>query len=229
MRSLRKAFSAIGPGVIGPTCLASGRFRESMTDQDEGSEKEGGDELDINELELEGMEELEEMDLVGEVKAGGGETAEGPPAAAAPPEGPANILSYAPKVYAMELVSGEFFRGAGSSKSYLRMWNGEDVEKARLMGTIVQKFVSNDQNYCAITIDDGTETIRIKGWREDAAAMLPFDVGRIVDVMSYVREYNGEVYLSPISIAEITDPNWEPLRELEIYKLRKVKKNDLRL
>jgi len=197
--------------------------------EEEDDSEEGGDALDVDEIELEGLEELEEMDLAGEIKASGEEAAEAGPVRAGSAEGPANILGYAPKVYAMELASGEFVRGGGSARSYLRMWNGEDVEKARLMGTIVQKFVSNDQNYCAITIDDGTETIRIKGWREDAAAMLPFEVGQIVDVMGYVREYDGEVYLSPISIARITDPNWEPLRELEIYKLRKVKKNELRL
>ena len=187
-------------------------------------------ELDENEVELENLEDLEEIRLVGEARGGAGDVPDQrsdlPPVE---PSEPPDIKDYAAKVYAMEIVSGEFVRGSGSSRSYLRMWNGEDVDKVRVMGTIVQSFTSNDGTYCAHTLDDGTETIRIKGWREDAESMAAHQVGHVVDVIGGVREYDGEVYLSPLAINVIDDPNWEPLREMEIFRLRKVKKNDLQL
>lgn len=187
-------------------------------------------ELDEDEVELENIDDLEEMRLAGDTQAvdgnAGGDLSTQQPAE---PREPPDIKEYAAKVYAMEIISGEFVRGSGSSRSYLRMWNGEDVDKVRVMGTIVQSFLSNDGNYCAHTLDDGTETIRVKGWREDASSMSSYLVGQVVDVIGGVREYDGEVYLSPIAINPIEDPNWEPLREMEIFKLRKVKKNDLQL
>jgi hypothetical protein len=186
--------------------------------------------LDDDEVELENLDDLEEMRLAGE-SPGGGQGVGAVPTAQQPAElrEPPDIKDFATKVYAMEIISGEFVRGSGSSRSYLRMWNGEDVDKVRVMGTIVQSFLSNDGNYCAHTLDDGTETIRIKGWREDASSMSSYRVGQMVDVIGGVREYDGEVYLSPIAINAIEDPNWEPLREIEIFRLRKVKKNDLQL
>jgi hypothetical protein len=191
-------------------------------------EKEGPgaeqEEIDLEEIDL---EELKELNLVGEVgqEADGGDQPDTP---TSPPE-PPNILDYSAKVYAMELVSGEFIRGTGTARSYLRLWNGEDVDKVRVMGTIVQTFLSNDGNYCALTLDDGTETIRVKGWREDARMMEAYAPGGMVDIIGGVREYDGEIYLSPIAINGISDANWEPLRELEIFRLRKVKKSDLQL
>ncbi len=188
--------------------------------------------LELDELGLDEMEDLDEIKLMGEVGVGEGrgegEGTAGPRQEAATTE-PAEIDEYAAKVYTMELVSGEFVRGSGSQRSFVRMWNGENVDRARLMGTVVHKFSSSDGTYSALTLDDGTETIRIKGWREEAGLIAPVETGQIVDVIGQVREYNGEIYISPVSINPVLDPNWEPLRELEIYKLRKVKKNDLQL
>ncbi len=198
-----------------------------MTAQDYEPSDAGEEELEIEEADL---EELEELDLVGDLPAGREERDDqmkpGPSARSGEPP---NILEHACKVYAMELVSGEFVRGSGTGRSYLRLWNNEDIDKARVMGTVVQAFLSNDGSYCALTLDDGTETVRVKGWREDAKMMESFRPGQIVDVIGGVREYDGEVYLSPITIADIADPNWEALRELEIYRFRKVKKSDLQL
>jgi RPA family protein len=197
-------------------------------EQNPGAEEQEEIELDEDEVELENIDDLEEIRLVGESRDDGGGAPVSLGAPAQPTE-PPDIKDYAAKVYAMEIVSGEFIRGSGSSRSYLKMWNGEDVDKVRVMGSIVQSFLSNDGNYCAHTLDDGTETIRVKGWREDAQSMSSFSVGQVVDVFGGVREYDGEVYLQPIAMNAIDDPNWEPLRELEIFKLRKVKKNDLQL
>jgi len=191
------------------------------------------DETDPEGLELEDLDDLDEIQLVGEVKGKQDGAAEGReearPAAPSGPAEPVQVSDHAAKVYSIELVSGEFVRGSGSARSFLRLWNGENIDKARVMGTIAHKFSSNDGTYSALTLDDGTETIRVKGWREEAKAMQPFEIGQIVDVIGHLREYEGEIYLSPLSLSGISDPNWEPLRELEIYKLRKVKKNDLQL
>ncbi len=199
-----------------------------MEEYDHDQEDSEQEEFELDETEGEGLDSLDDMELVGDVDSREHDESPSEAPQAGPVE-PPNIVDHASKVYTIEIASGEFIRGTGSQRSFLRMWNGEDVDKARVMGTVVQRFLSNDGTYSALTLDDGTETIRAKGWREDAAMMGAFDVGQILDVIGHVREYDGEVYLSPITINRIQDPNWEPMRELEIYSLRKVKKNDLQL
>jgi hypothetical protein len=199
-----------------------------MEEYDYDQEDSDQEELELDETEEESLDKLEDMELVGDVDSRNHDEAPSEVAQTGPVE-PPNIVDHAAKVYTIEIASGEFVRGTGSQRSFLRMWNGEDVDRARVMGTVVQRFLSNDGTYSALTLDDGTETVRVKGWREDAAMMSSFDVGQVLDVIGHVREYDGEIYLSPITINGIGDPNWEPMRELEIYSLRKVKKNDLQL
>jgi len=127
------------------------------------------------------------------------------------------------------VVAGEYVRVRSPGRSFLRLWSGENGEKVRVMATVVSKFISNDGNYSTLTLDDGTDTIRVKGWREDARTIDTFEVGDIVDVIASVREYDGEIYLSPLTMRKVEDPNFEPLRELEIFRIRKVKKSDLQL
>ena len=83
------------------------------------------------------------------------------------------------------------------------------------MGTVVSKFVSEDENFASITIDDSTDTIRAKTFK----TVKPLDViriGDIVDLIGKVREYNAEIYIMPEIVRKIIDPNIEILRRLEL-------------
>jgi len=190
-----------------------------------GSEGGGTDPLDIDGIDLEELEELDEVGLVGESD----QTPQRAKVIEAGPEEAADVLPHTVKAYIMELASGEYVRVRSPGRSFLRLWSGENVEKVRVMATVVSKFISNDGNYSTLTLDDGTDTIRVKGWREDARTIDTFEVGDIIDVIASVREYDGEIYLSPLAMTKVEDPNFEPLRELEIFGIRKVKKSDLQL
>lgn len=90
--------------------------------------------------------------------------------------------------------------------------------RVNIVGTIVQSFVSNDKNYGFLIIDDGTETMRIKCWSESVPMMAKAKVGDIVRVIGEVKEYEGEVYISPEILKRLADPNWEIVQKLEILK-----------
>jgi hypothetical protein len=92
------------------------------------------------------------------------------------------------------------------------------VSEVRIFGTLVDTFVTDDETYTSLTVDDGTETIRIKGWRRDVERLKQFNIGDIVDIVGKIREYNDEIYLSPQIISKITPNRWI-LRELELMKL----------
>ncbi|MFH1237689.1 MAG: OB-fold nucleic acid binding domain-containing protein [Candidatus Aenigmatarchaeota archaeon] len=124
----------------------------------------------------------------------------------------------AKKVRVWEIVNGTFVKKGGFEPSFVKTPSGEEVARARVLATIVAKFVAEDGNYAAVTLDDGSDTIRAKTFK----TIKPLDtveIGDIVDVIGKLREYNGEKYMMPEVVSKVTDPNVEVMRRLEmVYK-----------
>jgi len=121
------------------------------------------------------------------------------------------------KVRIWDVVNGEFVKREGFDPSFVRTRQGEEVSRARILGTIVSKFLAEDGNYASVTIDDGSDTIRLKVFKT-TKPLGDCKVGDIVDVVGKVREYEGETYVIP-EIVRKADPNFELLRRLELlYK-----------
>ena len=123
-----------------------------------------------------------------------------------------------------DLVNGEYTRSPdGVEPSYLLTPWREKITRARVLGTVVDKFIRDDRSYGTLRLDDGSETIRVRAWAEGVPELDQFKVGDVVDAIGRVREFQGEVYLVPEPglMIPVEDPNWEPLRELEILKTRK--------
>lgn len=96
----------------------------------------------------------------------------------------------------------------------------ENVYRVNLIATVVSKFISEDNNYSAVVIDDGTSTIRAKAWRDDVAKFKNLEEGDLINIFAGVHSYQDEVYLSPSIIRKVSNPNWELHRLLELLKLR---------
>jgi len=132
------------------------------------------------------------------------------------------MRSTAYKVKIWELVNGKYIRPAeGAEPGYLLTPWSQRISRARVMATVIDRYLSNDQTYAALWLDDGSETIRLKAWREDVKSVADLKIGELVDVIGRVREYEGEVYLVPEMISRVDDPNWELVRELEILRARR--------
>ncbi len=129
----------------------------------------------------------------------------------------------AKKVMVSDLINGEWVKKEGLEPSFIITKKGEKVSRARLLGTVVSKFVSEDGNFGSLTLDDSTDTIRIKAFK-DLKILELSDVGDLVDIIGKVREYNEEIYLIPEIIKKLDDPNVELLRKLEILKKMKTLK-----
>jgi RPA family protein len=114
-----------------------------------------------------------------------------------------------------DLTNGRWVKNEGLEPSFVVTQTGEQVSRARILGTVVSKFVSEDENFASITVDDSTDTIRAKTFK----TVKPLDVtqiGDIVDLIGKVREYNAEIYIMPEIVRKILDPNIEILRKLEL-------------
>lgn len=121
----------------------------------------------------------------------------------------------AKKVAISSLTRGQWVKNEGMDPSFVVTASGEKVARARVMGTVVGKFVAEDQTFASLTLDDSTDTIRAKIFK----GVKPLDtvaVGELVDVIGKVREYNGEVYLIPEVVCKIENPNLELLRRGEL-------------
>ena len=119
------------------------------------------------------------------------------------------------KIRIADITNGKWVKNEGLEPSFVVTQAGEQVSRARIMGTVVSKFVSEDENFASITVDDSTDTIRAKTFK----TVKPLDVisvGDIVDLIGKVREYNAEIYVMPEIVRKILDPNAELLRRLEL-------------
>lgn len=126
------------------------------------------------------------------------------------------------KVWINQVVKGEFIRQEGFNPSYIEI-RGNKISRVNLMATVVTKFLSEDENYGTLTLDDGTETIRVKAFGPDVIKIKNARIGSIVALVGKLKHYQNETYISPEVAREISDPNWLIVRRLEIGKPIEVK------
>lgn len=113
------------------------------------------------------------------------------------------------------IITGRFVMQEGFNPNYVLTNYGMRLSRVRLLATVVDKFLAESGKFASITIDDGTDTIRVKVFN----AVSMFDnvgIGSEVDIIGRVKEYQGEIYLAPEIITAVGDPNFNLLRELEL-------------
>ncbi len=123
----------------------------------------------------------------------------------------------AKKARIIDIAKGRYKPADGMIPGYVMTPFGMKVSRARIIATVVNKFVSEDKNFASVTLDDGTDTMRAKSF----GSTKFFDnvnLGDSVDVIGKIRYYNDEVYMAPEIVIKITDPNFESLRRLELVK-----------
>jgi RPA family protein len=125
----------------------------------------------------------------------------------------------AKKVRISDVVDGKFFYGNrdGMKPSYIITSIGMKVSRVNLIGVVIDKFVSEDGNYAFLTIEDGTESIRAKVFKEKVGLIDGIEKGDTVLVIGKVKEYNGEKYIN-LELVRKVDVNYEILRKLELAK-----------
>jgi RPA family protein len=116
-----------------------------------------------------------------------------------------------------EVTNGSFVKKTGFESSYILTNLGRRLSRIRVTGLLVDKFISPDDRYATITLDDSTDTIRCKSF-VNTKVFEGFGGGDLVDVFGKLREYNGEVYMVP-EILKKVHPNFETLRLLELEKM----------
>ncbi|MHC1590503.1 MAG: OB-fold nucleic acid binding domain-containing protein [Candidatus Helarchaeales archaeon] len=137
-------------------------------------------------------------------------------------------ISYtAYKLYIRDIRRGKLLE-TPQNRIYLQTKNDLRAFRVRILGTIMfhQIFEKDEEagrrEAAYITVDDGTEQIRIKTWDElQVSKIKKMKKGQVIDVIGTIREYNDEMYLKPLLILPIYDLNFELLRDLDILTYEK--------
>ena len=124
----------------------------------------------------------------------------------------------AKKVRISDIVNGKYFPGSKEDMkpSYIITPFGQKVSRVNLIATITDKFLSEDENYSAVTLDDGTDAIRVKVFKEDVDLLKNVEPGELILVIGKIKEYNGEVYINGELVKKVQDANYENLRKAEV-------------
>ncbi|MGB9693603.1 MAG: OB-fold nucleic acid binding domain-containing protein, partial [Fervidobacterium sp.] len=96
-----------------------------------------------------------------------------------------------------DIINSYFVKKEGLEPSYVLTDFGMKIAKAKIVGTVVDKFVSEDGNYSAITVNDETGSIRVKLFKEDISMIDSIEIGDLVAVVGKVKQYADEVYIIP--------------------------------
>jgi len=124
------------------------------------------------------------------------------------------------RVRAADIVRGRFFQGSREAREagYVITSLGERVSRANLLGTVVDRFVSDTANYASLTLDDGTDAVRAKAFGAEVHLFDGIRPGQAAVVIGKVKEYQGETYVAAESVRVLKpeEADEEPLRKLEI-------------
>jgi len=134
----------------------------------------------------------------------------------------------AKKVRVVDLIGGIFRQGEKENKepSYLITPQKIKVSRVNIVGTVVEKYISETQSYAYIVVNDLTESIRVKFFGDDLKLIEDINIGDIVTVIGKVREYNGEIYIAAEACAK-TDIKTELRRKKEVIEfLSSIPKED---
>ncbi len=115
-----------------------------------------------------------------------------------------------------ELNSGKYFQREGFEPNFLLTPEGRRLSRARLVATVVDRFINDDETYGSVTLDDGKDTTQVKFFNE-LELMEGFETGDIIEVVGKVREYQGQIYLDG-EILQHREPEAELLHQMRLKK-----------
>ncbi|QQG39469.1 MAG: hypothetical protein HYS81_03735 [Candidatus Aenigmatarchaeota archaeon] len=123
-----------------------------------------------------------------------------------------------------QLAAGIYHAAQGFESAYVITKEGMRVSRARVLGTVMNKFVSEDNQYGFLVLDDETETIRVKFFK-NVKPLEGIEIGDFVDVIGKIKKYEGELYVQPEIMRKVEDPNFLLLRLAELAAQKKALEN----
>ncbi len=124
----------------------------------------------------------------------------------------------AKKVRIADIINGKYFSGSKEDMKpgYVITPFGEKISRANVIATVIEKFTTEDGSYSTIAIDDGSEAVSVRTFKENVSLLNEIKPGDLVLVIGKIKEYNGEIYINGEIVKQLVDSNFEILRKSEI-------------
>jgi RPA family protein len=94
----------------------------------------------------------------------------------------------------------------------------KQVARVNLIANVVDVYSNDEKKFNAITLDDSSGQIKIKGFSDSSFLLSGISVGDTICVIGWVRYYNNEIYVIP-DIVRHVDSKWGLIRRLELIKI----------
>lgn len=96
----------------------------------------------------------------------------------------------------------------------------KNISRVNIIANVIEKFVNEEKKYAFIKIDDASGQILLKSFESDPVDISKISQGDSVQVVGLLREYNGEIYISP-EILKSIDPKWLLVRKIEFQNMKR--------
>lgn len=128
----------------------------------------------------------------------------------------------AKKVRVVDLISGIFKEADRENKKAAYVITPQEIKVSRvnIVGTILDKYIAEDESYGFLIVNDMTESIRVKFFDKKVRLIKDLEIGNIVTVIGKVREYNGEIYIAGEAVG-VVDIKTEARRKQEAIEFLK--------
>lgn len=136
-----------------------------------------------------------------------------------------SLTEHAEIVLIEDILRGDFEQLELEKGRLFRLPWGMSVSKLRVMGVVISSFISEDRNFARLTIFDGSGSIELRSFEDGVRLLIDengeiYGIGSILDVVARPRSWREELYLQPIIVRKIKDPNYIVLRMLELLERR---------
>ncbi|MCS7134357.1 MAG: OB-fold nucleic acid binding domain-containing protein [Candidatus Pacearchaeota archaeon] len=97
------------------------------------------------------------------------------------------------------------------------IFNNKEIYRVNIIATVIDKFISEEKPYIALTIDDNTGVVRVKAFADDVVLLKNIEIGDTILVIGLLRYFGEELYILP-EIVKVLDPKWLLARRLELME-----------
>ncbi|MEM5828106.1 MAG: hypothetical protein QW197_01205 [Candidatus Aenigmatarchaeota archaeon] len=99
-----------------------------------------------------------------------------------------------------EIKNSTYYPGNKENKlpSFIVTKLGEKVIRAGIVGTVVDKYVNEEMTYCRLLVNDETDDIIVKAFRDLVNEAVKIDIGNIIFVVGKIKESNYRYIIAEI-------------------------------
>ena len=128
------------------------------------------------------------------------------------------VRQVAHKVWISDIITNEFIKEKGEWEPNYLLVHDKKISRVNIIANVITNYKNEEGDYVSVTIDDGSNSIQVKAWKEDVSILTGLEVGETILMIARVREYNNEKYLTPEIIKKLDKPEWLVYRKKELTK-----------